>query len=43
MIDAIVNLKPDRVIFNPGTENPALQRKLDEAGIDWESACTGYF
>jgi predicted CoA-binding protein len=36
----ILSLHPKRVIFNPGTENPALQRMLDEKGIYWEEACT---
>jgi predicted CoA-binding protein len=38
--DAIVAMKPGRVIFNPGTESAVLQAKLDEAGIPWEEACT---
>lgn len=37
---AIVNLRPRRVIFNPGTESPLVQQHLDEAGIDWLEACT---
>lgn len=37
---AIVALRPGRVLFNPGTESPALRRRLDEAGIPWEEACT---
>jgi len=37
---AIVGVHPDRVIFNPGTENPALSAKLDAAGIKTETACT---
>ena len=38
--DAIVRLKPKRVIFNPGAESPALRKKLEAAGIRvlWE--CT---
>ncbi len=40
LTDTIVKMKPDRVIFNPGTANPALQMKLDEATIPWEAACT---
>ncbi len=36
----VVALKPGRVIFNPGTENPELQAQLDAAGIPWEEACT---
>lgn len=38
--DAIVGLEPGRVIFNPGTENPALETRLDQAGIAHERACT---
>lgn len=36
----ILNLKPRRVIFNPGTENPELISKLEVAGIYPEIACT---
>jgi predicted CoA-binding protein len=36
----LINLKPKRVIFNPGTENPALAAALNEAGIASEEACT---
>lgn len=36
----ILGLHPKRVLFNPGTENPALQAKLDKAGIGYEEACT---
>jgi len=39
-IEEIVALKPGRVIFNPGTESPALQAALDAAGIPWQEACT---
>jgi predicted CoA-binding protein len=38
--EAILNLKPRRVIFNPGTENPILQNKLTENGIEAVEACT---
>lgn len=38
--DYILGLKPKRVLFNPGTENPDLQAKLDKAGIGYEEACT---
>lgn len=38
--DYIVGLKPERVIFNPGTENPELYSLLRENGIDIEVACT---
>ena len=36
----IINLKPKRVIFNPGTENPEFFQKLEEAAIEVEIACT---
>jgi predicted CoA-binding protein len=36
----ILNLKPVRVIFNPGTENPAFEKKLEEAGIEVLAACS---
>jgi len=38
--DYILSLKPRRVIFNPGTENPELQALLSENGIEYENACT---
>jgi predicted CoA-binding protein len=38
--DDIVKLHPGRVIFNPGTESPELQQRLDGAGIPWLEACT---
>lgn len=38
--DAILELKPKRVIFNPGTENPAFQARLQTAGIEVVVACT---
>ncbi len=38
--EEIVALKPGRVIFNPGSENPALEQKLRAAGIEFEEACT---
>ena len=37
---AILQLKPGRVIFNPGSENLKLTDDLDHAGIPWENACT---
>lgn len=36
----IIGLKPRRVIFNPGTENPEFYELLQEAGIENEVACT---
>ena len=40
LMDYVVSLKPRRVIFNPGTENPAFEKKLQSAGIQTEEACT---
>jgi predicted CoA-binding protein len=36
----IIGLKPNRVIFNPGTENPELYKLLSENNIEFEVACT---
>ncbi|PWG06398.1 CoA-binding protein [Polaribacter aquimarinus] len=36
----IINLKPRRVIFNPGTENFEFIKLLKENGIESEVACT---
>ncbi|HLW63450.1 MAG TPA: CoA-binding protein [Flavobacterium sp.] len=38
--DYFISLKPRRVIFNPGTENPELQALLKENNIDFEESCT---
>jgi predicted CoA-binding protein len=38
--DYIVGLKPERVIFNPGTENPELYKLLKDNNIDIEVGCT---
>jgi len=38
--DYIVSLKPNRVIFNPGTENPEFYKILEENKIPFEVACT---
>lgn len=38
--DYIVSLKPKRVIFNPGTENPELYSILKEKNIPYEESCT---
>jgi predicted CoA-binding protein len=40
MAHEILALKPGRVIFNPGSENPALESELAKAGIPFEHACT---
>jgi len=39
-LDAILALKPGRVIFNPGSENSELMAALQQAGIAVEQACT---
>lgn len=36
----LVRLKPKRVIFNPGAENPELASTLKQNGIGVEEACT---
>lgn len=36
----ILELEPQRVIFNPGAENPEFRAILEEAGIGVEEACT---
>ena len=38
--DYLVSLKPKRVIFNPGTENPELYSILKENKIAFEESCT---
>ncbi len=38
--DAILKLKPKRLIFNPDTENPELASLAEEAGIATTEACT---
>lgn len=40
LLDYMLSLKPQRVIFNPGTENPTTIRAIKEAGIEAEIACT---
>lgn len=38
--DYLLNLAPRRIIFNPGTENPELQRLARQAGIETVEGCT---
>lgn len=38
--EKIISLNPKRVIFNPGTENPAIEFALKKTGIDTIHACT---
>lgn len=39
-VDDIIALKPQRVIFNPGTESTTIEQKLENAGIETLEACT---
>jgi len=38
--EKIIKLKPRRVIFNPGAENPVLSGQLEASGILTQQACT---
>ena len=38
--DYILDLQPKRILFNPGTENPELERLAQQRGIQTEEACT---
>ncbi|WP_100612047.1 CoA-binding protein [Confluentibacter lentus] len=38
--DYIISLKPNRVIFNPGTENTEFYEILNENKIPYEIACS---
>lgn len=38
--DYIVDTRPQRLIFNPGTENPELEKLAQENGIETIRACT---
>lgn len=38
--DKILKLKPQRIIFNPGTENNELKQLAEQNGIETEEACT---
>ena len=39
-VEQILELKPRRVIFNPGTESAEIEKKFKEAGIEALEACT---
>lgn len=39
-IDYILSLKPKRIIFNPGSENPELANKAKAQGIEVVEGCT---
>ncbi|SNT38562.1 hypothetical protein SAMN05421640_3693 [Ekhidna lutea] len=36
----IISLAPQRIIFNPGAENSALQKAAENKGIETLNACT---
>jgi uncharacterized protein len=38
--DYVVSLRPQRVIFNPGTENVEFEKLLEKNGIEPIEACT---
>ena len=40
LIDSLIALKPQRIVFNPGTENLAFEKKAKTAGIEVMEACT---
>ncbi len=40
LLPGLLRLKPKRVIFNPGAENPRLEQALEKAGIQVDEACT---
>jgi predicted CoA-binding protein len=36
----ILALKPKRVLFNPGTENPEFEQMCEETGIEAQEVCS---
>lgn len=40
LIQDILKAKPRRIIFNPGAENPELERAASSAGIEAVNGCT---
>ena len=40
IIDDLLALKPKRIIFNPGTENPDFEKRAISQGIEVLEACT---
>jgi predicted CoA-binding protein len=38
--DYILSLKPRRIIFNPGAENPEFEKLAESKGIEVMEACT---
>ncbi len=39
-VEGIIKIKPDRVIFNPGTESQQIEEELEKNGIKTIRACT---
>ncbi|MFH1943231.1 MAG: CoA-binding protein [bacterium] len=40
LAESILALRPDRVIFNPGTESPELEERFSKQGTAFVKACT---
>jgi predicted CoA-binding protein len=40
MLEGLISIKPRRIIFNPGTDDPGLRRAFEEQGIETLEACT---
>ena len=38
--DYILSLRPRRIIFNPGSENPELEKLAESKGVEVIEACT---
>ncbi len=38
--DYVLSLKPKRIIFNPGAENPEFEKLAEQNGIEVVEACT---
>ena len=39
-IEEVIQVKPERVIMNPGTEDADMEKMLEDAGIKVSRACT---
>ncbi len=40
IVEDIIEKKPKRIVFNPGTENSDLENKANKNGIETINACT---
>ena len=40
LIEDLIQIKPERIIFNPGTENPKLYAEIEKLNIKVEDAST---